>query len=53
MWNDYMTLAMAQAQLAVSQGDAPFGCIVVDETGVILHSDHDRVKSLCDPSAHA
>jgi tRNA(adenine34) deaminase len=45
---DYMRLAIDEAEL----GNAPFGCVVVDDHGEVVWKDHDRVKELMDPTAH-
>jgi tRNA(Arg) A34 adenosine deaminase TadA len=51
---DYMCEAIKEADLAVTEGNAPFGVVVVDNTtGEIVSRDHDRVKENCDPTAHA
>lgn len=50
---EYMLEALKEAELAVKDGNAPFGAVVVDlSTGNILWRDHDRVKERCDPTAH-
>lgn len=50
---DYMREAMKEADIAVAEGNAPFGVVVVDnETAEIICRDHDRVKEACDPTAH-
>ncbi len=48
----YMRLAIEEAELAVSEGNAPFSCVVADESGNIILKEHDRVKELTDPTAH-
>jgi tRNA(Arg) A34 adenosine deaminase TadA len=50
---DYMREAIKEADIAITEGNAPFGAVVVDlETGEIIWRDHDRVKEYCDPTAH-
>jgi tRNA(Arg) A34 adenosine deaminase TadA len=49
---EIMKLAMQEAELAVSEGNAPFACIVTDTTGKVVLQEHDRVKELIDPTAH-
>ena len=50
---DYMREAMKEADIAVTEGNAPFGVVVVDnESGGIICRDHDRVAEHCDPTAH-
>lgn len=49
---EIMKRAMEEAELAVSEGNAPFACVVVDNEGNIVLKEHDRVKELTDPLAH-
>ncbi len=50
---DFMREAMKEAAVAVSDGNAPFGVVVVNNaTGEIICREHDRVKEQCDPTAH-
>src|SRR3989344_1731296 len=49
---DYMRMAMEEADLAVKEGNAPFGVVVVSKDGRIVAKDHDRVNALMDPTAH-
>lgn len=47
-----MKLALEEVQIAVNEGNAPFACIVVDQQGVIVLREHDRVNERTDPTAH-
>lgn len=49
---DYMKLALEEAEKSVKEGNGPFGVIVVNPQGEVVHHDHDRQKTLCDPTAH-
>jgi tRNA(Arg) A34 adenosine deaminase TadA len=49
----YARLAMAQAELAVRSGNAPFGAVIVDTLGDVVAAEHNRVQETFDPSAHA
>ncbi len=50
---DYMRAAMKEADIAVADGNAPFGTIVVDNSsGEIICREHDRMAEQCDPTAH-
>ena len=49
---DYMKLAIKEAEKAVKEGSAPFGVIVIDKEGKVIWRDHDRVKERMDPTAH-
>ena len=45
-------LALEEADIAVKEGNAPFGCVVTDQAGKVVHRDHDRVNENTDPTAH-
>lgn len=47
-----MKIALAEAELAVKDGNAPFACVVTDQQGNIVLQDHDRVNENTDPTAH-
>ena len=47
-----MELALAQARLALEEGEVPVGAIVVDEMGRILAQAHNVTGALGDPMAH-
>jgi tRNA(Arg) A34 adenosine deaminase TadA len=49
---ELMKVALAEAEIAVREGNAPFGCVVVDASGNVVLREHDRVKELMDPTAH-
>ncbi len=49
---EYMDLAIEEAELSVKQGNGPFAVIVVDPEGKVVWKDHDRQKELTDPTAH-
>jgi tRNA(adenine34) deaminase len=48
----YIKLAMEEAELAMKEGNAPFGVVVVDNEGRVVLREHDRVNELMDPTAH-
>ncbi len=50
---DYMKLALKEAQKSVNEGNAPFSVVVLDPQGEIAWLDHDRVIENTDPTAHA
>jgi tRNA(adenine34) deaminase len=50
---DFMRLALAEADLAVAHGDVPVGAVVVSAAGAILAKDHNRREERADPTAHA
>ncbi|MBA3724357.1 MAG: nucleoside deaminase [Candidatus Levybacteria bacterium] len=49
---DIMRSAIAEAEIAVSDGNAPFAVIVLDYDNTIVWKDHDRVRENMDPTAH-
>jgi len=50
---DFMRLALAEADLATAHGDVPVGAVVVSAAGVVLAQNHNRREELADPTAHA
>ncbi len=50
---EFIRLAMEEAELAVKEGNAPFAVVVVDSNGEVVAKDHDRVRELMDPTAHS
>jgi tRNA(adenine34) deaminase len=49
---EIMKTALAEAEKAVHEGNAPFACIVTDQEGVVVLKEHDRVNEYMDPTAH-
>lgn len=50
--DDFIRLAMEEAEVAVREGNAPFGVLVTNIKGKVIWKDHDRVNECCDPTAH-
>ena len=50
---DYMRLALEEADRAASHGDVPVGAVVVSKDGVVLAREHNRREQDSDPTAHA
>lgn len=48
-----MELALAQARLALSEGEVPVGAVVADGTGRVLAQARNATGALGDPMAHA
>ncbi|NNC41268.1 MAG: nucleoside deaminase [Acidimicrobiia bacterium] len=48
-----MGAALEEARLAVGHGDVPVGAVLLDATGAVVASDHNRREELADPTAHA
>ena len=49
----WMSLALAQADLAASEGEVPVGCVIVDAAGRAVGVSHNARETLADPTAHA
>ena len=52
MHEDYMRLALGEAQQAVDEGEVPVGAVVV-HGGRVIASAHNQREQLHDPTAHA
>jgi tRNA(adenine34) deaminase len=50
---DFMRLALEEADLAALHGDVPVGAVVVSAQGVVLAREHNRREERADPTAHA
>jgi tRNA(adenine34) deaminase len=50
---DWMGVALAEADLATEHADVPVGCVVVAADGSELAREHNRREQLQDPIAHA
>ena len=50
---DFMRLALEEADLAAAHGDVPVGAVVVSAEGVVLAREHNRREELSDATAHA
>ncbi|MDF3071976.1 MAG: deaminase [Polyangiaceae bacterium] len=50
---EYMHLALHEADKATAHGDVPVGAVVVSAEGVILAKQHNRREEWADPTAHA
>jgi tRNA(adenine34) deaminase len=48
-----MRVALDQARLAADHGDVPVGAVLLDQSGVIVASDHNRRQATGDVTAHA
>lgn len=48
----FIRLALAEARLALDEGEVPVGAVVV-RNGLLIGRGHNRTKSLADPTAHA
>lgn len=48
-----MSTALAEARAAAARGEVPVGAVIVDPAGRILARAGNRMRELCDPTAHA
>jgi len=48
-----MRIAIAEAALAIGHGDVPIGAVLLDGTGVVVATDHNRREERGDATAHA
>jgi tRNA(adenine34) deaminase len=49
----YIRTSMEEAQYAAKTGNRPYGAVIAYPSGGIAVKEHNRVKELIDPSAHA
>ena len=52
-WHDAMRAALAEADLAAASSDVPVGAVLVDASGAVIGSGHNRREADGDPTAHA
>ena len=50
---EYMKLALEEAEKAGQMGEVPIGAILASENGALLSATHNRTIDLADPTAHA
>jgi tRNA(adenine34) deaminase len=48
-----MHMAVGEARLATDHGDVPVGAVLLDPSGEVVASNHNRREELQDPTAHA
>lgn len=48
-----MRLAILEALKAYEEGEVPVGAVLVDEGGILICSEHNRIEQLNDSTAHA
>ena len=51
-FTSYMGIALAEARAAAARGEVPVGAVLVGPGGLVARAGN-RVRELCDPSAHA
>ena len=50
---NFMSLALEQARRAYQEGEVPIGAVLIDEDGILICGDHNRIEQLNDATAHA
>ena len=49
----FMKLALDEAKRAFNENEIPIGAVLIDESGILICGDHNRIEQLCDATAHA
>jgi tRNA(adenine34) deaminase len=49
----WMRLALGEAQAAAREGEVPVGCVLVSANGAVVGTGHNLREALQDPTAHA
>jgi len=50
---DCMALALEEALRAYHEDEVPIGAVLIDEDGILIARDHNRIEQLNDATAHA
>ena len=48
-----MRLALSEARRAYEEGEVPIGAVLIDEGGILICANHNRIEQLADATAHA
>ena len=48
-----MSLALEEARQAYLEGEVPIGAVLIDEDGILICGEHNRIEQLGDATAHA
>ena len=49
----FMQLAISEAKKAYDEGEVPIGAVLLDEDGILICAEHNRIEQLDDATAHA
>jgi tRNA(adenine34) deaminase len=52
-FRSFMDVALVEARSAAARGEVPVGAVVVSPDGRVVAQAGNRVRELCDPTAHA
>lgn len=50
---NFMALALEEALRAYHENEVPIGAVLIDEDGILIARDHNRIEQLNDATAHA
>ena len=50
---EFMSLALEEALRAYHENEIPIGAVLIDEDGILIARDHNRIEQLQDATAHA
>ena len=50
---NFMQLALTEAKKAYAEGEVPIGAVLIDESGILVCAEHNRIEQLDDATAHA
>ncbi len=49
----FMSLALEEALQAYQENEVPIGAVLIDEDGILISREHNRIEQLNDATAHA
>lgn len=49
----FMQMAINEAKKAMAEDEVPIGAVLIDESGVLVCAEHNRIEQLDDATAHA
>ena len=49
----FMKLALDEARRAFDENEIPIGAVLIDESGILVCGDHNRIEQFRDATAHA
>ena len=50
---EFMSLALEEALRAYHENEVPIGAVLIDEGGILISREHNRIEQLNDATAHA
>ena len=50
---EFMSLALDEALRAYHENEVPIGAVLIDEDGILISREHNRIEQLNDATAHA